>query len=96
MDIRRGGPAIVLSNLYVACRLAETISGKSAESTSLGRATREGSIEVAFESDEATTGGPRGKMAKVAARAGSVERIHGFEPLSGRASVLRSRDLCSK
>ena len=62
----------------------------------LGEAPEEASREIGFEPDRATTGGPRSKMAKVAARAESVEQIQRSEALLGGANVLRSCELSLK
>ena len=59
-------------------------------------ASMEASRAVGFEHDEATTGGPRTKMARVAAQAEAMEHIQRLQAFAGRANFLRNCELSLK
>ena len=66
------------------------VAGGSLEAAKLGEASQGASKELGSEPDEATSGGPRSKMAKVVGRAETAEEIQSLEALSGRAKVKRN------
>ena len=65
--------AIAQLNPRAAYELVDMITGKFLGTAKLGEATKKAEREIGCEPDEATTGGPRSKMAKVAAGAESAE-----------------------
>ena len=73
-----------------AFELADMVAGGSADASQMGKASKQAAREVGLEDDEASRGGPRYEMTRVAARATSLEEIRRFEAMSGRTKVLRS------
>ena len=95
-DVRRKGLAIGRLNPRSAFQLAALSPGKSAESALRGLGLRDAPSAAGLEPGEATTGGPRVRVAEVAARAESAGHIRRFEALLERENVLRSCELSLK
>ena len=55
--------------------IADMVAAGSIEGTRMGSADIEAARDAGLEADDATSGGPRAKMAKVAARAESMEKL---------------------
>ena len=83
-------------NPLSALGAAGVVAGGSVDSTLMGRAPKEAARKVGQEEEEAPKGGPRSKMAKIAARAGSLKQIRRFEVTAGGENVMRSCELSSK
>ena len=79
-----------------AFELAGMIAGGSVESTQMGKASTDAARGVGLEDADDSGGGPRNKMAKVAARASSREDIQRSEATTGRANATRSCALSLK
>ena len=79
-----------------AFELADVVAGGSADATLVGGASKEAVREVGLEDGEVSKGGPRNKMARIAARATWLEEIQRFAAMSGRTNVLRSCELSLK
>ena len=62
----------------------------------MGRAYIEAAREAGLVPDDATTGGPSARMAKVAARSESMEKIQLFEATAGGTHVMRSCEMSSE
>ena len=62
----------------------------------MGRTSLGASRAVGFDHDEAATGGPQRRMAKVEETAESVVDFRRFWAFAGRANVLRSCELSLK
>ena len=95
-DMRRRELAIAQLNLQSTFEIADAIAGGPVATSIMGRSSLEASRAVGFDQDEAITGGPRGKTAKVAEKAGAREDIQRSDASAGRADVLRSCELCFK
>ena len=91
--MRRRELLLSLEDPRSAFDLADMVAGSSVDSTKLGKAHLEAAHDAGLEPDVASSGGPRAKMAKVASRADSVERILRFEATAGGANVMRSCEL---
>ena len=72
-----------------AFELAGAAAGSSADAPQMGKASKQAACEVGLEDDGAPRGGPRNRMARIAARAASLEEIQRFAAMSGRTNVLR-------
>ena len=95
-DARRRELALAQTHPRSAFELADMVAGGSAGATLMGRASKEAAREVGLKDDEASRGGPGRKMAKKAARAGSLERIQRFGVTACRTNVMRSCELSLK
>ena len=95
-DMRRKELLLSLENPKSAFEVAELVADSSVNETSLGKAHLGAAGNAGLEADETLQGGPRAKMAKVAARAESVERILLFEATAGRTNVMRRCELSLK
>ena len=91
-DMGRRELALARLNPRSAFEIADMVAGGPAASTLMGRAPKEATREVGLEVDEAPEGGPRSKIAKISARAGSLDRIQRFGATAGRANGIRSRE----
>ena len=79
-----------------AFELAGAVAGSSADAPQMVKASEQAAREMGLEGDGAPRGGPRNKMARIAARAKSLEEIQRFAAMSGRTNVLRSCELSLK
>ena len=95
-DMRRKELLLSLGNPKSAFEVADLVAGGSVNESCLGKAHLDAARNAGLEADEALQGGPRAKMAKVAARADSVEGILRFEATAGRTNVMRSCELSLK
>ena len=95
-DMRSRELAVAQVDAHSASQLADMITRNSLDAIRIGKASREASRQIGFEPDEATTRGPRSKIAKVEGRAESVEQIRRVEALLGGAIVLRSCEVSLK
>ena len=77
-DMRRRELVLAQMNPRSAIELAETVEGGSGDATRMGRAPREAAREVGLVDDKAPRGGPRNKMATIAARAASMGKSSGL------------------
>ena len=77
-------------------RNAFELADMVADAAQVGKASKQAAREVGQDDDEAYRGGPRNKMARIAARATSLGEIRRFEGTSGRTNVLRSCGLSSE
>ena len=94
--MRRRELSIAQLTPHSACPPGDMLVGGSAEFARLGRASRDASADVGFVPDEVTEGVPRGKMAKVVARARSMGQLRRFEAPTRRANVARGYELSLK
>ena len=74
-DMRGRALEIAQSNPDTVFEIHGIIAGGPMEAAKLGGASQESSGGIGFEPDEVATGGPRIKMAKAAARAGTARQI---------------------
>ena len=72
-DKRRRGAALAQMSPRNAFELADMVAGGSVDATQMVKAPKEAAREVGLEGDEVSRGGRRNKMAKIAARATSLE-----------------------
>lgn len=87
LDARRSEAPPVESNPQRAFQLAGMLVGNSLGGSNAGRAPKKAAAEMGVRPSGPVKGGPRSKMAKVSATAGSVERIRGFETSTAKVSV---------
>ena len=92
-DMRRRGPVLSQINPRGASELADMVAGGSAGATIIGRAPNGAARAVGLEDDEVSKEGPMNKMAKIAARAGSLEQIQRSEATAGGTNVTRNCEL---
>ena len=70
-----------------ALPLADRPVGNSSGGSSIGRARKSVAVELGFDSSEPIKGGLPAKMAKIAATADSVGKIHRYWALAGEANI---------
>ena len=68
------------------------LAGNSTRATDFGRSSTQSADELGGNSGDGAPGGPRAKMARVASRAETFEKVRQFEAVSGRANALSSCD----
>ena len=79
--------AVAGMNPRGAFELADMVAGGSMGAILMGRASIEAAREVGPEDDDTSKGGPKSKIAKIAATAGSLGQIQRFEATASRTVV---------
>ena len=89
VDLRGRELAIARLNPLTAFEMDGVIAGWSVAATTMGRASLGAPRAGRSQQDEATTGGPGGRMATAAEIAESMGDIQRFKALAGGTNVLR-------
>ena len=94
--MRRRESAISQQNPRRLFEIADVTPGGSLGDTRMGKDSKEAARDAALEDNEVMKGGPRSKVAQIAARPEPLKRIRRFGALGGRASGARICELSLK